>query len=167
MANRLTRGRASSCSPNPNRRKFTPFENGMKAGERKRGAVGGGGGRRCRPVPPHPQPTQEDLPVKQRAGVRQTSLESTPSLPTLTTRCGYPKNVYPLRHKLWKPHLFPGIPVPLPLRTRLPSPRPSPVSAGRGPFAFELPALFAAFAGARRSWEPSYSLGVCTQVPEQ
>lgn len=61
----------------------------------------------------------------------------------------------------------PGIPVPLPLRTRLPSPRPSPVSAGRGPFAFELPALFAAFAGARRSWEPSYSLVVCTQVPEQ
>lgn len=38
-----------------------------------------------------------------------------------------------------------GSQLPLPLRTRLPFPKPSPASAGRGPFAFELPALLAAF----------------------
>lgn len=74
----------------------------MKAGERKRRGAGGGGGWQRKPSPslPTPRPTQEALPVKQPAGVRQTSLGLTPSLPALTMHCGQPKNVYPLRHKL-------------------------------------------------------------------
>lgn len=42
----------------------------MKIWEKKRGGAGGGGGPQRRPFPL--RPTQRALPVKQRAGVRQT-----------------------------------------------------------------------------------------------
>lgn len=167
MANRLTRGARAIAARTPTAASLRPrgSDEGLEEETRRRWWR-----RRRRQAAQAPSPSAHPGGSTSCAASRcQTNFPGVDSEPSLTRAADILKPLHSRKKQIMK-HLPFSPRDPSPLRTASYSPQPPPVFTRRGPFAFELPALFTGgfFVGEGTGGvgNPSTAESGCTPVPE-